>query len=94
MKHAKNTSVTVYCIENTFFGKNITVAGLLTGADITCQLKDKPLGDVLLIPSVTLRHEGDMFLDSMTVAEAERILNVKLSPVISDGAELVRSILY
>ena len=94
MKRAKNTSVTVYCIENTFFGKNITVAGLLTGADITCQLKDKPLGDVLLIPSVTLRHEGDMFLDSMTITDAERILNVKLSPVISDGAELVRSILY
>ena len=91
---APNTHVTVYCIENNFFGKKITVAGLLTGADITSQLRNKPLGDVLLIPSVSLRHEGDMFLDSMTLGEAEKILNVSICPVISDGAELIKGILY
>ena len=94
MAKVPNTHVTVYCIENNFFGKKITVAGLLTGADITSQLQNKPLGDVLLIPSVSLRHEGDMFLDSMTLDEAEKILNVSICPVISDGAELIKGILY
>ena len=94
MTKAPDTHITVYCIENNFFGKKITVAGLLTGADITSQLQNKPLGEVLLIPSVSLRHEGDMFLDSMTLDEAEKTLNVSISPVISDGAELIKGILY
>lgn len=91
---AKNTSVNVYLVENRFFGKNITVAGLLTGGDIYDRLKDEPLGDTLLIPSVTLRCEEDTFLDDMTVGELSEKLNIKIVPVISDGAELVKSILY
>lgn len=90
---AKNTKINVYQIENTFFGKKITVAGLLTGKDITEQLKGKELGEKLLIPSVTLKHGEDVFLDDVTKKEAENILGVKILPVPSDGAELIRAVL-
>ena len=56
----------VYKIINDFFGHNITVAGLLTGKDLANQLNGKDLGDRLLIPRVTLRSEGDVFLDDTT----------------------------
>ena len=56
----------VYKIINDFFGHNITVAGLLTGKDLANQLKGKDLGNRLLIPRVTLRSEGDVFLDDTT----------------------------
>lgn len=90
---AKNTKINVYQTENTFFGKKITVAGLLTGKDITEQLKGKELGERLLIPSVTLKHGEDVFLDGMTVEDAEKLLGVPICPTPSDGAELIRTIL-
>ena len=74
-------TVHIYPIENRFFGKNITVAGLVTGGDLIAQLKDKPLGQTLCIPSVMLRHEGDLFLDNVSVEAAEAALGVPLSVV-------------
>ncbi len=76
-------------IKNDFFGHSITVSGLITGKDLTNQIKDKYEIDELLISSNMLRSEGDMFLDSMTLEEAEKILSCKIIPVSSDGYELL-----
>ncbi len=76
-------------IKNNFFGHSITVSGLITGKDLTEQIKDKYEIDELLISSNMLRSEGDMFLDSMTLEEAEKILSCKITPVSSDGYELL-----
>lgn len=83
----------VYAIKNNFFGEKITVAGLVTASDIYDQLKDKNLGDTLLIPSSMLRAEGDMFLDSITVEELSEKLNVNIRPIDNNGFELVDGIL-
>ena len=83
----------VYAIKNDFFGERITVAGLVTATDIYNQLKDKNLGDTLLIPSSMLRAEGDMFLDSITVEDLSQKLNIKIKPINNDGYELVDAIL-
>ena len=76
-------------IENRFFGENITVAGLVTGGDLIEQLKGKELGQELLIPSVMLRHERDMFLDSVTVEEVGKALGLPVAVVDNDGAQLL-----
>ena len=81
--------IPVVKIENNFFGNSITVSGLITGKDLTEQLKDKYEFDELLISSTMLRSEGDMFLDSMTVEEAEKILDCRITPVDSDGYDLL-----
>lgn len=83
----------VYEIENNFFGRTITVSGLLTGIDIYEQLKDKQLGDVLLIPENTLKADEDRFLCNMTLKELEDKLRVKIIPSENDGAKLIESIL-
>ena len=57
----------VFAVNNNFFGGKINVSGLVTATDIEQQLKNEALGEELLIPSVMLRAEGDMFLDSVTV---------------------------
>ena len=85
--------VNVYAVKNNFFGGKINVAGLVTATDIAEQLAEKQLGEELLIPSVMLRQEGDMFLDSVTVDELSERLNVKITPVGNDGYELVDAIL-
>ena len=81
--------ISVYEVENRFFGEEITVAGLLTGHDMAEQLKGKPLGDELLIPATTLRAEGDLFLCGMTPGELSRHLSVPITPVAADGAALL-----
>lgn len=82
-----------FAVKNNFFGGKINVSGLVTATDIEQQLKDENLGEELLIPSVMLRAEGDMFLDSVTVDELSKRLNIKITPVNNDGYELVNAIL-
>ena len=79
----------VHLVENEFFGHSVTVAGLLTGIDVYNELKDKTLPDTLLIPSVMLRHEGDLFLDNMSIDELSQKLSVNIIPVSCDGYEFV-----
>ena len=86
--------VHVYKVINHFFGENVTVAGLLTGKDVSEQLSGKELGDELLFPSVMLRADGDVFLDDMTPAElSARLGGVRVRPSVSDGAELLKALL-
>ena len=87
-----NLECEVVPIKNNFFGGKITVTGLLTGTDIIEQLKGKISGDELLISSSMLRHEGDMFLDSVTVKDVEETLNVKIRVVDSDGWALMSAL--
>ena len=92
MKISPSLDLKVYQIENNFFGENITVAGLVTGGDLIAQLRGKPLGDKLLIPSVMLRFENDLFLDGVSTEDVERELNVKLKYVNNDGFDLVEAV--
>ncbi len=87
-----NIDCKVYCIRNDFYGENVTVSGLLTGQDIIAQLKGKELGDTLLIPRNALRHEGDCFLDGVTVEEMEIALGVKVLPT-AEGTDFLYGII-
>lgn len=85
------SKIDVYEIKNDFFGHSITVAGLITGNDLINQLKDKPLAKYLAIPSVMLRSEGDLFLDSVSVEEVEEVLGVTLKVDDCTGGSLFGS---
>ncbi len=74
----------IYGIRNDFFGEDVTVTGLVTGQDVISQLKGKPLGDYLLVPSVMLRD--NKFLDDISVRDIEKALRVKVR-VCQSGAE-------
>ncbi|MBQ8415213.1 MAG: DUF512 domain-containing protein [Clostridia bacterium] len=88
-----NLSVNIYEIVNNFFGRSITVSGLLTGLDICEQLDGKPLGEELLIPQNCLRHGEDVFLCGMTVSEMSQKLGVPVRASGNDGYELAEAIL-
>lgn len=83
----------VYRIRNDFFGETITVTGLITCQDLIAQLKGKNLGENLLISTSMLRRDSTVFLDDMTVEEAEKKLDVKICPVQNDGYELLDAII-
>ena len=92
-KKFNNVSIDVYAIENDFFGHSITVAGLVTGRDLINQLKGRNLHGRLIIPSVMLRSEGDVFLDDVSTLQVESELSVKLDVASNDGYELLDKIL-
>ena len=85
--------VNVYAIENTFFGPQITVSGLITGGDIIEQLKDKEIGEYLLINYSTIKSDSPTFLDDLTVKQVERALKTKIKVVDGTGADFIKKIL-
>jgi len=92
LKSVGNLEYHVYAIKNNFFGQTVTVAGLVTGADILDQLKDKDLGDVLLVPEVMLK-ERKIFLDDITIEQIEQKLGVRVVVVDLDGRRFLNELL-
>lgn len=93
MEKYPNVDCNVYTIFNDYFGRDITVAGLLTGQDIINQLKDKDLGDYLILPDVLLRSGEEVLLDDLTVTDLEKTLQIEIRIVKSDGTSLIDTIL-
>lgn len=78
-KKFPESRISVYAVDNRFFGPDITVAGLLTGADILRYFRER--GDyekVLLFPSVMFKSRDEqIFLDDVTKEDVERELGVR-----------------
>jgi putative radical SAM enzyme (TIGR03279 family) len=70
-------------VANRFFGGNIAVTGLLTGADVADALAAEPAGHRYLLPDVVLSR--DRFLDDRTLDDLPRPVEL----VATDGASLV-----
>ena len=84
-KKFPNITTHLYAIRNDFFGERITVSGLITGQDLTGQLKGQPLGERLLLPCNMLKIGEPVFLDDFTLEEVENSLQVKTDIVKSSG---------
>ena len=65
----------------------------MTGQDLLAQLKDRELGDKLLLPCNLLRSGEEVFLDDMTLTELKNALQVKIDIVKSSGQDLLDAIL-
>jgi NifB/MoaA-like Fe-S oxidoreductase len=78
--------VRILPVENRFFGGNIGVTGLLTGADLARALADAPTHHRYLLPDVALSR--GRFLDGTTVDDLPRPVEV----VPTDGASLVAAL--
>jgi NifB/MoaA-like Fe-S oxidoreductase len=73
-------------VPNAFFGGNIGVTGLMTGADVSAALTNAPGDARYLLPDVALSR--GRFLDGGTVAQLPRTVEI----VPTDGASLVRAL--
>ncbi|MBR0510319.1 MAG: DUF512 domain-containing protein [Clostridia bacterium] len=82
--------ITVYEIENRFFGEHVTVAGLLTGRDVIDGLLAQGFsGGLLLLPDVMFKSRQErIFLDDVTEEDAARALNAEIRIVDCSGEGL------
>ena len=79
-------------IRNDFFGELVSVAGLITGQDLSVQLQGRLCGSRVLISENMLRDGGDIFLDDYTPGQVEAVLGAEIIPVKIDGADLLARI--
>jgi putative radical SAM enzyme (TIGR03279 family) len=76
--------VRVVAVRNDFFGGNIAVAGLITGADLSRTLAEEPPGGRYLLPDVCLSK--GRFIDGLSLEDLPLVVEV----VATDGASLRR----
>lgn len=80
--------IAVKPIVNRFFGETVTVSGLITGQDLVAQLRGEEADEILITASM-LREGEDVFLDDMTLDQAQQALGIRITPVPDDGADLL-----
>lgn len=81
--------ITVKAVENNFFGKTVTVSGLVTAGDILAQA---PRGyDAYTVPSNMLKEFSTLFLDNVSLDEVEKALG-KVIVVNETGGDLIKKL--
>lgn len=81
--------LSVYPVTNDFFGEDITVSGLITGADIIRQVP--PGADRYLIPENMVRSHTHDLLDDVTTEDIEKALQAEVRIVPVDGAAFLEA---
>ena len=66
----KNLTVTVNPVKSEYWGKDITVSGLITTDDLIRTVKDLDT-DLVIIPSVMLKPYTESFLDGKTLSDVK-----------------------
>jgi putative radical SAM enzyme (TIGR03279 family) len=82
LRRIEGLTVELRAVPNTLFGRNVTVAGLLSGKCLYSSLKETACGDLLLLPPDILNADGH-FLDDTTPEELQEKLGVAV--MVFDG---------
>ncbi|WP_035985915.1 TIGR03279 family radical SAM protein [Leptolyngbya sp. KIOST-1] len=96
LNQVQGLTVHLAALASDYWGREMTVTGLLTGHDLLLGLRQRSLGDALLLPTVMLKpsDSGDpgdtLFLDDTSVATLSQQLNCPVLPV-DDTDALVRA---
>lgn len=74
----------VLAVPNSYFGGDVSVAGLLTGRDLVA-VKDRIAGDFVIIPKSTIKSDEPVFLDGMTYDELKNQFDVPVYDLDTNG---------
>jgi len=90
--HGLSGAVTVLPVTNDFFGGNVSVAGLLTGADVVRAVRAHGHRSRYLVPDAMFNADG-LTLDDMAADELSQRAGVRIEPIIADADGLLSAIL-
>lgn len=89
-----NIRINTHPVFNDFFGRTITVSGLVTARDILLQYGGKLTGRMLLIPHTMLREHDTVFLDGMRAEELGEKLGLPVrSMAADDGYDFINDLI-
>ena len=87
---AINSRLSVLAVPNTYFGGDVAVAGLLSGQDFLA-VKEKIVGDFVIIPKHTIKSDEPVFIDGMSFDDLKAEFDVPVYAL--DAEELIKNIL-
>lgn len=91
LANVEGLSLRVRAVPNGLFGPKVTVAGLLSGRDILRAVKDRRLGDLLLLPANALKDGEDLFIDDRTLDEVRAAAGIPVR-VVGSFSDMVQAI--
>lgn len=74
----------VVAVANTYFGGDVSVAGLLSGQDLVAAA-DRVGGDFVIIPRVTIKSDEPIFIDGMAYDDLKSRFAVPVFDLDTDG---------
>jgi putative radical SAM enzyme (TIGR03279 family) len=78
------TRLRVLAVPNTYFGGDVSVAGLLTGQDYLA-VRDQIVGDFAIIPKSTIKSDEPILLDGMSFDDLKAAFPVPIYDLDSNG---------
>jgi putative radical SAM enzyme (TIGR03279 family) len=94
LNQVQGLTVEMAALKSIYWGRELTVTGLLTGYDLCQGLDGRELGNGLLVPKLMLKHGTTEFLDDMTMAEVADKLGCSLYPVGGGPQDLIQACLF
>ena len=79
-----DSNLTVLSVPNTYFGGDVSVAGLLSGQDLIA-VRDKIAGDLVIIPKHIIKSDEPILIDGMSFNELCDKLNLPVMPLDTEG---------
>ena len=87
----KNVKITVIDIQNRFYGKTVTVSGLLAGEDIINQFTAQT-GNIVFIPGNAFMANSEEMIDGMTRKSLEEALKARVLIGSQNGGEFAKQL--
>ncbi|MEO7660576.1 MAG: DUF512 domain-containing protein [Pyrinomonadaceae bacterium] len=81
---ATGSRLTVLAVPNTYFGGDVSVAGLLTAKDFLA-VRNQLVGDFAVIPTVTIKSDEPIFLDGVTYDDLKSQFPVPIYDLDTNG---------
>jgi len=88
LNRVEGLDLRLHGLPSPYWGQDLVVTGLLTGADLIEGLQGRDLGERLLLPKLMLRQGESVFLDDMTLEQLQAQLQVPIQPI-GSAEELV-----
>jgi putative radical SAM enzyme (TIGR03279 family) len=88
LNRVEGLDLRLYGLPSPYWGQDLVVTGLLTGADLIQGLQGRDLGEMLLLPNLMMRQGESVFLDDMTLEQLQAQLPVPIQPI-GSAEELV-----
>ena len=93
-EHFPGIHINVYVVKNDFFGRTVTVTGLVTATDILNQYGNNDFKeDFFMIPSVMLKEFEDVFLDGTDLKTLSKKLGKRILVTKCDGVDFLKVLL-
>ena len=89
LNEIRNLRIDLIPVENSLFGPQVTVAGLLTGRDFRESMKKIEAEVEVLIPRSSLRDGDEVFLDDLSLSELMTRSRRKIVAVENRAASLL-----